>query len=84
MIRMNNERFSVPELLFHPSDVGIQEMGVSEAVMHSVSLVQEGMMYYVDCVCLIFVYLSDMCSWKLFQTNALITCTGILSTKTAG
>jgi len=41
MIRMNNERFAVPELLFQPSDVGIQEMGLSEALMHSVSLVEE-------------------------------------------
>jgi actin-related protein 6 len=26
-IRLNNERFMVPELLFHPSDVGIQQVG---------------------------------------------------------
>jgi actin-related protein 6 len=25
-IRLNNERFMVPELLFHPSDVGIQQV----------------------------------------------------------
>lgn len=31
---MNNERFSVPELLFHPSDIGIQQMGISEAIVH--------------------------------------------------
>ncbi|VUZ42228.1 unnamed protein product [Hymenolepis diminuta] len=30
-LRLNNERFTVPELLFHPSDVGYSEMGVSEA-----------------------------------------------------
>ncbi|RUS92155.1 hypothetical protein EGW08_000008 [Elysia chlorotica] len=40
MIRMNNERFSVPELLFKPSDVGIQEMGISEGIMHCLSLVE--------------------------------------------
>lgn len=34
VIRMNNERFAVPELLFHPSDIGIQQMGVSEAIVH--------------------------------------------------
>ncbi|GFO41916.1 actin-related protein 6-like, partial [Plakobranchus ocellatus] len=41
MIRMNNERFAVPELLFRPSDVGIQEMGISEGVMHCINLVEE-------------------------------------------
>ena len=42
MIRMNNERFCVPELLFKPADVGIQEMGISESIMHCLSLVDEG------------------------------------------
>lgn len=31
---MNNERFAVPELLFHPSDIGIQQMGISEAIVN--------------------------------------------------
>nr|CDS32738.1 Actin protein 6 [Hymenolepis microstoma] len=31
ILRLNNERFTVPELLFHPSDVGYSEMGISEA-----------------------------------------------------
>jgi actin-related protein 6 len=30
---MNNERFAVPELLFHPSDIGIHQMGISEAIV---------------------------------------------------
>ncbi|GFS66812.1 actin-related protein 6 [Trichonephila inaurata madagascariensis] len=34
LIRMNNERFMVPEILFHPSDVNIREMGISEAIVH--------------------------------------------------
>jgi len=33
---MNNERFAVPELLFHPSDIGIQEMGIPEAITHAI------------------------------------------------
>ena len=33
---MNNERFAVPELLFRPSDVGVQEMGITEALIHAV------------------------------------------------
>uniref|UniRef100_A0A0B7ADF2 Actin-related protein 6 n=1 Tax=Arion vulgaris TaxID=1028688 RepID=A0A0B7ADF2_9EUPU len=41
MIRMNNERFAIPELLFRPCDVGIQEMGISESIMHSLTLVEK-------------------------------------------
>ena len=39
---MNNERFSIPEILFHPSDVGIQEMGLPEAIVHSIESLDEG------------------------------------------
>ncbi|EDO31145.1 predicted protein [Nematostella vectensis] len=38
-LRMNNERFTVPEILFHPSDIGIHEMGIPEAIVDSVSAV---------------------------------------------
>lgn len=41
MIRMCNERFAIPELLFHPSDVGVNEMGISEAVVHIIGLASE-------------------------------------------
>uniref|UniRef100_A0A2P2I776 Actin-related protein 6-like n=2 Tax=Hirondellea gigas TaxID=1518452 RepID=A0A2P2I776_9CRUS len=37
LIRLNNERFSVPELLFRPSDVGVQQMGISEAIVDAIS-----------------------------------------------
>ncbi|XP_058807177.1 actin-related protein 6 isoform X2 [Phymastichus coffea] len=33
VLRMNNERFSIPEIMFHPCDVGIKQMGISEAIM---------------------------------------------------
>lgn len=33
LLRMNNERFTIPELLFHPTDVGIDQMGISEAII---------------------------------------------------
>jgi len=36
ILRMNNERFSVPELLFHPSDVGINQMGLAETIVYSI------------------------------------------------
>ena len=32
IVRMNNERFTVPEILFNPSDIGIHQMGIPEAV----------------------------------------------------
>ncbi|RNA27435.1 actin-related 6 [Brachionus plicatilis] len=41
IIRLNNERFSIPELLFHPSDIGLNEMGISEAIVHSVESLSE-------------------------------------------
>ncbi|KAK6187646.1 hypothetical protein SNE40_005625 [Patella caerulea] len=43
IIRMNNERFAVPEILFQPSDVGINEMGICEAVLHSLQSLDEEM-----------------------------------------
>ena len=30
---LNNERFMVPELLFHPADIGLQQSGIVEAVV---------------------------------------------------
>lgn len=34
-LRLANERFTIPELLFHPSDVGIHQMGVAEAIIEA-------------------------------------------------
>lgn len=34
---LSNERISIPELLFNPSNVGINQMGLAEAIVHSVS-----------------------------------------------
>jgi len=39
---MNNERFAIPEILFHPSDIGIHEMGIAEAIVHSVKSTAKG------------------------------------------
>uniref|UniRef100_A0A2L2YCC9 Actin-related protein 6 n=2 Tax=Parasteatoda tepidariorum TaxID=114398 RepID=A0A2L2YCC9_PARTP len=41
LIRMNNERFMVPEVLFNPSDVNIDEMGISEAIIHCIEATPE-------------------------------------------
>lgn len=37
VIRLAGERVSVPEILFHPSDIGIPQMGIPEAIIHSIS-----------------------------------------------
>jgi actin-related protein 6 len=36
ILSMNNERITVPELLFHPSDIGIPQAGVAEAIVQSI------------------------------------------------
>ncbi|KAK7604023.1 hypothetical protein V9T40_004296 [Parthenolecanium corni] len=36
-LRLSNERFTIPELLFHPSDVGIKQMGITEAIVYAIS-----------------------------------------------
>lgn len=40
-MRLNIERFTIPEILFHPSDIGIQQMGISEAIIHSINMCPE-------------------------------------------
>ena len=45
VIRMALERFTVPEILFHPSDVGIPQMGLAEAIVHSIMQCPEGIYY---------------------------------------
>lgn len=32
-LRLNNERFTIPEILFRPSDIGIKQMGIPEAII---------------------------------------------------
>ncbi|KAI8978721.1 actin-like protein Arp6 [Trametes punicea] len=38
---MNNERFTVPEILFHPTDIGLDQAGISATVAESISLLPE-------------------------------------------
>jgi len=40
-VKMNNERFQVPEILFYPTDVGINQVGISHAIVHSIQKVDE-------------------------------------------
>ncbi|KAJ1977186.1 Actin- protein 6 [Dimargaris xerosporica] len=39
---MDNERFTIPELLFHPSDIGIGQKGLAEAIVESVAATPRG------------------------------------------
>jgi actin-related protein 6 len=43
LLPMGNERFSVPELLFNPTDIGIQEAGIPGAVLESLSNLPEAL-----------------------------------------
>ncbi|KAF2075670.1 hypothetical protein CYY_003043 [Polysphondylium violaceum] len=38
LLTLVNERFTVPELLFNPSDIGINQGGLAEAIVQSVNL----------------------------------------------
>lgn len=41
MIRMNNERICIPELLFFPTDCGINQIGISHSIYHSIECLPE-------------------------------------------
>lgn len=36
ILMMNNERFMIPEILMHPSDIGLDQAGIPEAITQSV------------------------------------------------
>jgi hypothetical protein len=42
IIRLNNERFTIPEIIFRPSDIGMTEMGLSEAIVYSINQCTKG------------------------------------------
>lgn len=41
VLRLNNERFAVPEVLFNPSDIGISQMGIAEATVDAINACPE-------------------------------------------
>jgi actin-related protein 6 len=43
LLPLGNERFAVPELLFNPADIGIQEAGIPGAVMESLNGLPEAL-----------------------------------------
>ncbi|ORY63874.1 actin family [Pseudomassariella vexata] len=43
VLTLRNERFTVPELLFHPSDIGMRQSGLANLVMESLSVLPIGL-----------------------------------------
>lgn len=43
ILTLRNERFTVPELLFNPTDIGLRQSGVAQLVMESLSQVPFGL-----------------------------------------
>jgi actin-related protein 6 len=43
VLTLRNERFVVPELLFHPSDIGMHQAGIADLVMQSLSVLPTGL-----------------------------------------
>lgn len=43
VLTLRNERFTVPELLFNPGDIGIDQLGVADAIMQSLEALPEGL-----------------------------------------
>ena len=40
LLTLNNEKISIPEILFHPSDIGIPQAGIAESVVQSVNSIE--------------------------------------------
>lgn len=43
VMTLGNERFTVPELLFNPGDIGLKQAGIAEVVMQSLSVLPTGL-----------------------------------------
>ncbi|TAQ84335.1 hypothetical protein B7494_g7346 [Chlorociboria aeruginascens] len=43
ILTLRNERFTVPELLFNPSDIGMRQSGIAQLVMESLSCLPMGL-----------------------------------------
>ena len=43
VMMLANERFTVPELLFHPEDIGLQQAGLPETIMQSLAALPGGL-----------------------------------------
>ncbi|RDW71690.1 actin-related protein 6-like protein [Coleophoma crateriformis] len=43
ILTLGNERFTVPELIFNPTDIGLRQSGIAEQVMESLSVLPIGL-----------------------------------------
>lgn len=43
VLTLRNERFTVPELLFHPSDIGLRQSGIANLVVESLQVLPVGL-----------------------------------------
>lgn len=41
VLKMNNERIAIPEILFNPSDIGLEQAGVAEIIFQSIEACDE-------------------------------------------
>ncbi|GHJ88865.1 hypothetical protein NliqN6_5267 [Naganishia liquefaciens] len=41
VLTLNAERYSIPEILFHPSDIGLQQIGLAETIAYVIGLMPE-------------------------------------------
>lgn len=44
-ITLDKERIQIPEILFRPQDIGIEECGISEAIFQSLEVIDEDLRY---------------------------------------
>lgn len=42
VLLMNNERFMIPEILMRPSDIGLDQAGIAEAIVQGVNVCDSG------------------------------------------
>jgi actin-related protein 6 len=45
IVPMNNERFTVPEALFHPNNVGVYQAGIPETITQVNSILLSAIIY---------------------------------------
>ncbi|CAG8792863.1 11632_t:CDS:10, partial [Dentiscutata erythropus] len=50
VLYMNNERFTVPEILFNPSDIGMNQAGIPEVIVEAINATHPGIICFIfDC-----------------------------------
>eukprot|EP00238_Polyblepharides_amylifera_P003974 CAMPEP_0196592406 /NCGR_PEP_ID=MMETSP1081-20130531/72667_1 /TAXON_ID=36882 /ORGANISM="Pyramimonas amylifera, Strain CCMP720" /LENGTH=429 /DNA_ID=CAMNT_0041916097 /DNA_START=127 /DNA_END=1416 /DNA_ORIENTATION=- len=53
LLTLTNERFTVPEALFHPSDIGVMQAGLAETIIQAIAICPEEMheIMYSNVIC---------------------------------